>query len=51
MNTTTHTLVQKLWNYCSVLRDGDDLFDQYRQALEKPGQDAEDLDSAALIEE
>ena len=19
--TTTHTLVQKLWNYCSVLRD------------------------------
>ena len=21
MNTTTHTLVQKLWNYCSVLRD------------------------------
>jgi type I restriction enzyme M protein len=21
MNTTTHTLVRKLWNYCSVLRD------------------------------
>ena len=21
MNITTHTLVQKLWNYCSVLRD------------------------------
>ena len=21
MNTTTHTLVQKLWNHCSVLRD------------------------------
>ena len=21
MNTTTHTLAQKLWNYCSVLRD------------------------------
>ena len=21
MSTTTHTLVQQLWNYCSVLRD------------------------------
>lgn len=21
MNTTTHSLVQKLWNYCNVLRD------------------------------
>ena len=21
MNTTTNTLVQKLWNYCNVLRD------------------------------
>ena len=21
MNITTHTLIQKLWNYCSVLRD------------------------------
>ena len=87
MNTTTHTLVQKLWNYCSVLRDdgmsygdyveqltyllflkmaderslppynqtsivpaayawptlrvrdGDDLFDHYRHALEKLGQE------------
>ena len=87
MNTTTHSLVQKLWNYCSVLRDdgmsygdyveqltyllflkmadersqppynqtsivpaayawptllgrdGDDLFDHYRHALEKLGQE------------
>lgn len=87
MNTTTNTLVQKLWNYCSVLRDdgmsygdyveqltyllflkmadersqppynqtsivpaayawptllgrdGDDLFDHYRHALEKLGQE------------
>jgi len=44
MNTTTHTLVQKLWNYCSLLRDdgmsyGDDLFDHYRHALEKLGQE------------
>ena len=51
MNTNTHTLVQKLWNYCSVLRDGDDLFDHYRHALEKLGQDAGDLDSVALYEE
>ncbi len=21
MNTTTHMVVQKLWNYCNVLRD------------------------------
>ena len=21
MNITTHALIQKLWNYCSVLRD------------------------------
>jgi len=27
MNTTTHTLVQKLWNFCNVLRD-----DRRRQA-------------------
>jgi hypothetical protein len=34
MNTTTHTPVQKLWNYCRVLREGEYLFDQYRQTLE-----------------
>ena len=87
MNTTTNTLVQKLWNYCNVLRDdgmsygdyveqltyllflkmaeerseppynqasivpaayawptllaqdGDELFDHYRHALEKLGQE------------
>jgi len=87
MNTTTHSLVQKLWNYCNVLRDdgmsygdyveqltyllflkmaderaqppynqpsivpaayawptllaqdGDELFDHYRHALEKLGQE------------
>jgi len=87
MNTTTNSLVQKLWNYCNVLRDygmsygdyveqltyllflkmadersqppynqpsivpaeyawasllakdGDDLFDHYRHALEKLGQE------------
>ena len=87
MNTTTHSLVQKLWNYCNVLRDdgmsygdyveqltyllflkmadersqppynqpsivpaeyawasllakdGDDLFDHYRHALERLGQE------------
>ena len=31
------TIVQKLWNYCNVLRDGDDLFDHYRHTLEKLG--------------
>jgi len=51
MNTTSHLLVQKLWNYCSVLCEGEDLFDQYRHAMEKLGQDAGDLDSAGLIEE
>ena len=87
MNTTTHSLVQKLWNYCNVLRDdgmsygdyveqltyllflkmadersqppynqpsivpaayawpmllakdGDELFDHYRHALERLGQE------------
>lgn len=29
MNTTTHTLVQKLWNHCSVLRDDGMSYDDY----------------------
>ena len=29
MNTTTHTLVQKLWNYCSVLRDDGQSYGDY----------------------
>lgn len=34
-NTTT--IVQKLWNYCDILRDEDELFDHYRHTLEKLG--------------
>ena len=39
MNTTTHTLVQKLWNYCNVLRDdgmsyGDELVARDKSSLD-----------------
>ena len=49
---STSTLVQKLWNYCSALRDDgmsygdyveqlardrDELSDHYRHTLEEPG--------------
>ena len=33
MNTTTHTLVQKLWNYCSVLRDDGMSYGDYVEQL------------------
>ena len=33
MNTTTHTLVQKLWNYCSVLRDDGMSYGEYVEQL------------------
>jgi type I restriction enzyme M protein len=37
MTNGSATIVQKLWNYCNVLRDGDELFDHYSHALEKLG--------------
>jgi len=33
MNTTTHTLVQKLWNYCNVLRDDGMSYGDYVEQL------------------
>lgn len=33
MNTTTHTLVQKLWNYCNVLRDDGMSYGDYVELL------------------
>ena len=33
MNTTTNTLVQKLWNYCSVLRDDGMSYGDYVEQL------------------
>ncbi len=33
MNTTTNTLVQKLWNYCNVLRDDGMSYGDYVEQL------------------
>ena len=33
MNTTTHSLVQKLWNYCNVLRDDGMSYGDYVEQL------------------
>jgi hypothetical protein len=41
---TTNSLVQKLWNYCNVLRD--DLFDHCHHLLEKLGQEKGTLEAA-----
>ena len=36
MNTTTHSLVQKLWNYCNVLRDDGMSYGDYVEQLTYP---------------
>ena len=33
MNTTTNSLVQKLWNYCNVLRDDGMSYSDYMEQL------------------
>jgi type I restriction enzyme M protein len=33
MNTTTNALVQKLWNYCNVLRDDGMSYGDYVEQL------------------
>ena len=33
MNTSTHSLVQKLWNYCNVLRDDGMSYGDYVEQL------------------
>lgn len=36
MNTTTHSLVHKLWNYCNVLRDDGMSYGDYVEQLTYP---------------
>jgi type I restriction enzyme M protein len=33
MNTTSSTIVQRLWNYCNVLRDDDMSYGDYVEQL------------------
>ena len=53
IDTNSATFVQKLWNYCNVLRDGDALFDHYRHTLEElgkqPGKIEEGLKKIAAV--
>jgi DNA-binding transcriptional ArsR family regulator len=50
MNTTTNSLVQKLWNYCNVLRDDGMSYGDYRGAAHLPAvpQDGRRAQRAAL---